>query len=168
MCRAGPCVGQGHVPGRAMGVLQMAQWWNNTTDLPDVSKCFRRDSSKHPCQRPPCYFAWGCFRYFGWKREPRPEERPLGRVSKDGRHRDTWFETAQARLLTMRVETYLAGLGSIGVVPRTPSTSSSNLAPARSWASPRGGATICSPTGRPDEVNPHGNDSAGQQTSVIA
>src|SRR6266576_6817028 len=61
-----------------------------------------------------------------------------------------------------------AGLGSIGVVPRTPSTSSSNLAPARSRASPRGGATICSPTGRPDAVNPHGNDSAGQQTSVIA
>ena len=73
-CRAGPCVGQGHVPGRAMGVLQMAQWWNSTTDLPVVSKCFRRDSSKHPCQRPPCYFAWGCFRYFSWKPEPR---RPL-------------------------------------------------------------------------------------------
>ena len=32
------------------------------------------NSSKHRCQRPPCYFAWGCFRYFSWKREPR---RPL-------------------------------------------------------------------------------------------
>ena len=55
--------------GRAMGVL-IAQWWTCATDLPDVSKCFRRDRSKHPCQRPPCYFAWGCFRYFSWKREP--------------------------------------------------------------------------------------------------
>jgi hypothetical protein len=27
-----------------------------------------------------CYFAWGCFRYFSWKREPR---RPL-RLSQDG------------------------------------------------------------------------------------
>src|SRR5467141_3808092 len=63
-----------------MGVLQMAQWWNSTTDLPVVSKCFRRDSSKHPCQRPPCYFAWGCFRYFSWEREPR---RPCGCLSRD-------------------------------------------------------------------------------------
>src|SRR5882724_920847 len=37
----------------------------------DVSKCFRRIRSRHRCQRPPCYFAWGCFRYFSWKREPR-------------------------------------------------------------------------------------------------
>ncbi len=37
--------------GRAMGVLQIARWWNSAPDLPDVSKCFRRDSSKHPCQR---------------------------------------------------------------------------------------------------------------------
>jgi len=41
--------------------------------LPDVSKCFRRIRSRHRCQRPPCYFAWGCFRYFSWKREPRPD-----------------------------------------------------------------------------------------------
>src|SRR6266581_4105169 len=54
-----------------MGVLQIARRWNSATDLPDVSKCFRRDSSKHPCQRPPSYFAWGCFRYFSWKPEPR-------------------------------------------------------------------------------------------------
>jgi hypothetical protein len=32
---------------------------------------FSRDRSKHPCQRPPCYFAWGCFRYFSWERAPR-------------------------------------------------------------------------------------------------
>src|SRR6266581_4230427 len=49
-----------------MGVLQIARWWNSAPDLPDVSKCFRRIRSKHPCQRPPCYFAWGCFRYFSW------------------------------------------------------------------------------------------------------
>ncbi len=35
---------------------------------------------------------------------------------------------------------YFGGLGSIGVVPRTPRISSSTLAPARSCASPRGGA----------------------------
>src|SRR5882672_2500094 len=35
---------------------------------------------KHPCQRPPSYFAWGCFRYFGWEREPR---RPCGCLSRD-------------------------------------------------------------------------------------
>src|SRR5882724_12032615 len=35
---------------------------------------------KHPCQRPPCYFAWGCFRYFSWEREPR---RPCGCLSRD-------------------------------------------------------------------------------------
>jgi oligopeptide/dipeptide ABC transporter ATP-binding protein len=28
--------------GRAMGVLQIARWWNSAPDLPDVSKCFRR------------------------------------------------------------------------------------------------------------------------------
>jgi hypothetical protein len=32
---------------------------------------FSRDRPEHPCQRPSCYFAWGCFRYFGWEREPR-------------------------------------------------------------------------------------------------
>ena len=37
---------------------------------------------KHPCQRPPCYFAWGCFRYFSWEREPR---RPCGCLSRDDR-----------------------------------------------------------------------------------
>src|ERR1700682_6278193 len=25
----------------AMGVLQIARWWNSAADLPDVSKCFR-------------------------------------------------------------------------------------------------------------------------------
>jgi hypothetical protein len=37
------------------------------------------------------------------KENPRPEERPLGRVSKDeGRIVASSFETAQVRLLTMR------------------------------------------------------------------
>src|SRR6267142_84031 len=30
----------------------------------------------------PCYFAWGCFRYFSWEREPR---RPCGCLSRDDR-----------------------------------------------------------------------------------
>jgi hypothetical protein len=34
---------------------------------------------------------------------PHPEERPFGRVSKDV-PRASWFETAQVRLLTMRVD----------------------------------------------------------------
>jgi len=34
---------------------------------------------------------------------PHPEERPFGRVSKDV-PRASWFETAQERLLTMRVK----------------------------------------------------------------
>src|SRR5882762_9192022 len=55
-----PVVGQGH------GRFAITGRYSCATDLPDVSKCFRRDSSRHPCQRPPCYFAWGCFRYFGW------------------------------------------------------------------------------------------------------
>ena len=34
----------------------------------------------HPCRRPACYFAWGCFRYFSWEREPlRPCEVRLSR-----------------------------------------------------------------------------------------
>src|SRR5580704_14069927 len=33
---------------------------------------------------------------------PHPEERPLGRVSKEERGGLSWFETALARLLTMR------------------------------------------------------------------
>jgi hypothetical protein len=38
-----------------------------------------------------------------WK-SPHPEERPVGRVSKDG-HALSWFETAlKKRLLTMRVK----------------------------------------------------------------
>jgi hypothetical protein len=37
---------------------------------------------------------------------PHPEERPLGRVSKDG-HALSWFETAlKKRLLTMRVKLF--------------------------------------------------------------
>jgi hypothetical protein len=35
---------------------------------------------------------------------PHPEERPLGRVSKD--EQTPWFETAQERLLTMRERNY--------------------------------------------------------------
>ena len=62
----------------AWAVLQIARRYNCAADLPDVSKCFRRIRSKHPCQRPPCYFAWGCFRYFSWEREPR---RPCGCVA---------------------------------------------------------------------------------------
>src|SRR5713101_2750486 len=31
---------------------------------------------------PPCYFAWGCFRYFSWEQEPR---RPCGCLSRDDR-----------------------------------------------------------------------------------
>jgi hypothetical protein len=38
--------------------------------------------SKHPCQRPPCYFAWGCFRYFSWEREPRRRLRLRGRATR--------------------------------------------------------------------------------------
>src|SRR5229473_5899526 len=55
---------------------------------------FSRDRSKHPCQRPPCYFAWGCFRYFSWKREPR---RPL-RV-RGGATRSPFVEIAGASRL---------------------------------------------------------------------
>src|SRR5882762_9313319 len=58
-------VGTGFPSGQTRSVCpETARWWNCAADLPDVSKCFRRDSSKRPCQRPPCYFAWGCFRYF--------------------------------------------------------------------------------------------------------
>ena len=46
--------------------------------------------------------------------------------------------------------------------------SSRTRAPASSLASLRGGATICSPTGRPPAVKPQGSDKAGQHTSVIA
>src|SRR6185312_1407289 len=63
---------------------------------------------------------------------------------------------------------YFGPRGSIGVVPRTPRISSSTLAPASNCASPRGGPTTCSPTGKPEAVNPQGSDSAGQHTSVIA
>src|SRR6267142_3377643 len=34
---------------------------------PTCQNVFEGIRSKHPCQRPPCYFAWGCFRYFSWK-----------------------------------------------------------------------------------------------------
>ena len=61
-----------------------------------------------------------------------------------------------------------AAAGSIGVVPRTPKISSSTFEPASNCASPRGGATTCNPTGRPEAVKPQGSDSAGQHTSVIA
>src|SRR5882762_9320661 len=41
-----PVVGQGH------GRFAITGRYSCATDLPDVSKCFRRDSSRHPCQRP--------------------------------------------------------------------------------------------------------------------
>ncbi len=41
---------------------------------PTCQNVFAGIAQSYPCQRPPCYFAWGCFRYFGWKPEPR---RPL-------------------------------------------------------------------------------------------
>jgi hypothetical protein len=78
-----------------------------------------------------------------------------------------WLEKFLDHCGAMRL-VYFGGLGSIGVEPRTPRISSSTLAPASSWASPRGGATIYSPTGRPEAVNPQGSDSAGQHASVIA
>jgi hypothetical protein len=58
--------------------------------------------------------------------------------------------------------------GSIGVMPVRPRMSSSTLAAQRMRASLRGGPAICSPTGRPSAVKPHGSDSAGQHTIVIA
>jgi hypothetical protein len=36
-------------------------------------------------------------------RAPHPEERPLGRVSKDENYIGSWFETREDALLTMRV-----------------------------------------------------------------
>jgi hypothetical protein len=35
---------------------------------------------------------------------PHPEERPLGRVSKDAPRAASWFETREDALLTMRVK----------------------------------------------------------------
>ncbi len=41
---------------------------NYQSVVEETARCHRsswpRDRSKHPCQRPPCYFAWGCFQYF--------------------------------------------------------------------------------------------------------
>jgi hypothetical protein len=51
--------------GRAMGVLQIARWWNIAPDLPDVSNVF---AGKASMPATPCYFAWGCFQYFSWER----------------------------------------------------------------------------------------------------
>jgi hypothetical protein len=36
-------------------------------------------------------------------RDPHPEERPLGRVSKDEKRIGSWFETREDALLTMRI-----------------------------------------------------------------
>src|SRR3954466_11594553 len=52
--------------------------------------------------------------YFGGTctRHPHPEERPLGRVSKDaGPAGASWFETREDALLTMRRDTYLTAGG---------------------------------------------------------
>src|SRR5882672_4499537 len=87
-----------------MGVLQITRSWNSAADLPDVSKCFRRIRSKHPCQRPPRYFAWGCFRYFSWKREPR---RPL-RLTADACSAE--FTTRQSSRLEHDPEKHALGL----------------------------------------------------------
>src|SRR6266700_3140196 len=43
---------------------------------------FSRGSLKASMPATPCYFAWGCFRYFSWEREPR---RPCGCLSRDDR-----------------------------------------------------------------------------------
>jgi hypothetical protein len=55
---------------RAMGVYKLRDDGIVPLICPTCQNVFA-DRSKHPCQRPPCYFAWGCFRYFSWKREPR-------------------------------------------------------------------------------------------------
>jgi MFS family permease len=51
-CRAGL---RGRLP-------RMPGCYNHATDLPDVSRCFAGASG---AERPPGYFAWGCFRNFG-------------------------------------------------------------------------------------------------------
>ena len=65
---------------------------------------------KHPCQRAPCYFAWGCFRYFGWEREPRrklrcrciyfqaPFNAPPAHVCKSCVRRSAWKASQDQRL----------------------------------------------------------------------
>ena len=58
--------------------------------------------------------------------------------------------------------------GSIGTEPARPIASSSIAAAASSPASPRGWPTICSPTGSPVLVKPHGSDKAGQAVKLIA
>lgn len=58
--------------------------------------------------------------------------------------------------------------GSIGTEPARPSASSSIAAAASSPVSPRGWPTICSPTGSPGPVKPHGSDKAGQAVRLIA
>src|SRR6266550_9640302 len=40
---------------------------------------FSRGSPKASRPRPPCYFAWGCFRYFSREREPRRREKRTSR-----------------------------------------------------------------------------------------
>ena len=60
------------------------------------------------------------------------------------------------------------GLGSIGSRASRPASCSNTRAAARAAASPRTGATICRPTGRPYWSNPQGTATAGQLVSVMA
>src|SRR6266436_8165450 len=64
---------KGPLSGRAMAFCKLRDDGIVPLICPTCQNVFA-GCSKHPCQRPPCYFAWGCFRYFSWKREPR---RPL-------------------------------------------------------------------------------------------
>src|SRR5690606_119950 len=58
--------------------------------------------------------------------------------------------------------------GLIGTSLAIPRTVSKRRATSSSAQSLIGGPTICSPTGSPARVNPHGSDSAGQRVNVIA
>ena len=50
--------------GRAMGVLQIARWWNSAPDLPDVSKCFSQDSLKASMPTTTMLLCMGLFSIF--------------------------------------------------------------------------------------------------------
>jgi hypothetical protein len=60
---------------------------------------------------------------------PHPEERPLGRVSKDGSGH-SWFETAlKKRLLTMRVWDLIPGMNAIAFTRGSIANGSRGCAP---------------------------------------